>query len=204
MYVTNDRSDLILSLVDKKDSIDVVTDLGSNDGATLLGLYYNDSIGATKYHGVDCFIPVSNDSNVSFHICDLNGKLLEIQDILETSDLILLLDVLEHLHEPEEFLDRLSQTIKLGSQLVITVPNASSLRMLYAWLKRDFPREKIGYFDQTHRSWFTVKSLLRIITPKFHYKKVGYIYSKNLIIRLLQKLIPARLSSQFFVLLTVK
>jgi|SaaInlStandDraft_5_1057022.scaffolds.fasta_scaffold07949_3 2-polyprenyl-3-methyl-5-hydroxy-6-metoxy-1,4-benzoquinol methylase len=206
MYIKNDRSELILSLIDKSVNIRTVVDLGCNDGATLSGLNFNKSLSAIDYHGIDYEITPSviNNNEISFHICDLNGELLEIKDLLKTSDLTLLLDVLEHLHKPEQFLERLSQIIKPSSQLVITVPNASSIRMLYAWLKKDFPRNDIGYFDRTHCSWFTTKSLSNITLSKFNYKKIGYIYSKNPVIKLLQKSFPARLASQFFILLTVR
>ena len=38
MYLTNDRSELIASLLDKNINIRNIVDLGCNDGATLLGL----------------------------------------------------------------------------------------------------------------------------------------------------------------------
>ena len=206
MYIANDRSELILSLIDKSVNISTMVDLGCNDGATLSGLSFNKSLGAIDYHGIDYQITPSviNNDEITFHVCDLNGDLLEIKDLLKASDLTLLLDVLEHLHKPEQFLEKLSQIIKPGAQLIITVPNASSIRMLYAWLKKDFPRNSIGYFDRTHCSWFTTKSLSSITLSKFNRKKIGYIYSKNPVIKLLQKAFPARLTSQFFVLLTAK
>ena len=206
MYIENDRSELILSLIDKSVNIRKVVDLGCNDGATLSGLNRSKSLGVIDYHGIDYPIASSviNNDKISFHVCDLNGELLEIKDLLKTSDLTLLLDVLEHLHKPEQFLEKLSQIIKPGSQLIITVPNASSIRMLYAWLKKDFPRNDIGYFDRTHCSWFTTKSLSNITLSKFNHKKIGYIYSKNLAIKILQKAFPVRLTSQFFILLTVR
>jgi hypothetical protein len=207
MYITNDRSDLILEILGNNIAgIDNITDLGCNDRATLLGLKLNGIFDSkVKFHGVDYLNSHPDISNqVYFDICDLNGTLLEIQELLKKSDLVLLLDVLEHLHKPEQFLERLSQTIKPGVQLIITVPNASSVRMLYAWLKKDFPRNDIGYFDRTHCSWFTTRSLSNIALSKFNHKKIGYIYSKKLVIKILQKAFPARLASQFFILLTKK
>jgi len=206
MYIANDRSELILSLLSRNNSISTVVDLGCNDGATLLGLSHNESLGAVDYHGVDYPTPplISGNSKILTHACDLNGSLIEIKNILKISDLILVLDVLEHLHKPEEFLDKIRQMMKCSSQLVITVPNASSVRMLYAWLKKDFPRTDAGYFDRTHCSWFTVNSLLSMTSSKFNHKKVGYIYSKKPGLKFLQKFLPARLTSQFFILMTVK
>jgi len=206
MYIPNDRSELILSLIDESINISTVVDLGCNDGATLSGLNFSKSLNLIDCHGVDYEIPssINNNDEIHFHTCDLNGELLEIKDLLKVSDLTLLLDVLEHLYKPEQFLEKLSRVIKPGSQFIITVPNASSIRMLYAWLKKDFPRNDMGFFDRTHCSWFTEKSLSSITLSKFNHKKIGYIYSKNPAIKLLQKISPVRLASQFFILLTAK
>ena len=189
MYITNDRSDLILSLIDKKFNINTVVDLGCYDEATLLGLKNSKVLNAKHYYGVDYKIAssMSNNETISFYNCDLNGNLSKIKMILEKADLILLLDVLEHLYEPEVFLEKLVNIIKPKSTLIITVPNASSIRMLYAWFKKDFPRNELGYFDRTHRSWFTLKSLLKITLLKLHSKKLGYVYSKKPLIKYSQK-----------------
>jgi 2-polyprenyl-3-methyl-5-hydroxy-6-metoxy-1,4-benzoquinol methylase len=204
MYLTNDRSDLILSIIDKNNNIQNVVDLGCNDGATLNGLKNDKSFNAKFYYGVDYspHILKKEIEGISFHNCDLNDDLSTIKDILYQSNLILLLDVLEHLYDPELFLKKLNKYIQPGSQILITVPNASSLRLLFAWLKKDFPREKIGYFDKTHRSWFTKKTLLNMILNDFKFNKFGYIYSKKKIIKTLQKILPSRLTSQLFVLIT--
>lgn len=204
MYITNDRSELILSIIDKNKNIQNVVDLGCNDGATLNGLKNDKSFNAKFYYGVDYspHILKKEIEGIRFYNCDLNADLSTIKDILYESNLILLLDVLEHLYDPELFLKKLNKHIQPGSQILITAPNASSLRLLFAWLKKDFPREKIGYFDKTHRSWFTKKTLLNMILNDFKFNKFGYIYSKKKKIKTLQKILPSRLTSQLFVLIT--
>ena len=102
-------------------------------------------------------------SIVSYIKCDLNTDLSELKNILVKTDLFLLLDVLEHLYNPEKFLIDIQKLMKPRSMMVISVPNASSVRKLHAWLVNDFPREDIGYFDRTHRSWFTTKSIKKLL-----------------------------------------
>ena len=92
--------------------------------------------------------------------------------------------------------------MKKNAQILISIPNASSARKLIAWLKNDFPRDDIGYFDRTHRSWFTTKSIKKIIPKGIYVESIGYIYSKKTIFKLLQKIIPSRLTSQFYVKLS--
>ena len=111
MYITNDRSDLILSIIDKNKNIQNVVDLGCNDGATLNGLKNDKSFNAKFYYGVDYspHILKKKIEGISFLNCDLNGNLSPIKDILYKSRLILLLDVLEHLYHPELFLKKLNK-----------------------------------------------------------------------------------------------
>ena len=99
MYIKNDRSELVLSLLNNLSVIKVVTDLGCMDGATLNGM-------ATKmqpnvsYFGVDHAIkPTQQETNVvSFKEYDLNTDLSGLENICVKTDLFLLLDVLEHLY----------------------------------------------------------------------------------------------------------
>ena len=205
MYIKNDRSELIFSLLDDFSDINVVTDLGCMDEATLNGMA-SEMPSGISYFGVD------NDSSsfeynhdvVSYIKCDLNTDLSELKNILVKTDLFLLLDVLEHLYNPEKFLIDIQKLMKPRSMMVISVPNASSVRKLHAWLVNDFPREDIGYFDRTHRSWFTPKSLQKITPEDLHVDKVRYLYSKKIILSFLQRLLPSRLTSQFFIKLTKK
>ena len=205
MYIKNDRSELIFSLLDDISGIKVITDLGCMDGATLNGMASKMPLDV-DYFGVD-HVNSSFDPNsdvVSYKECDLNSNLSELQNILMKTDLLLLLDVLEHLYNPEKFLSDIQKLMKPRSTMVITVPNASSVRKLYAWLINDFPREDIGYFDRTHRSWFTPKSLQKITPEDFYVNKTGYIYSKKVAFSFFQKLLPSRFTSQFFIKITKK
>ena len=200
MYITNNRTELVLSLYKKLIHMKVITDLGCMDGATLDGISSAVNSKITCY-GVDYSIPprLTNSNNFTFIKCDLNLDLDEIKNIINESDLILILDVLEHLHNPETFLEKISKMMKKNAQILISIPNASSVRKLVAWLKNDFPRDDIGYFDRTHRSWFTTKSIEKIIPKGVYVESIGYIYSKKTFFKLLQKITPSRLTSQFYI-----
>ena len=168
MYITNNRTELVLSLYKKLIHMKVITDLGCMDGATLDGISSAVNSKITCY-GVDYSIPpkLTNSNNFTFIKCDLNLDLDKIKNIIKESDLILILDVLEHLHDPEIFLEKIGKVMKKNAQILISIPNASSARKLIAWLKNDFPRDDIGYFDRTHRSWFTTKSIKKIFPKEF-------------------------------------
>lgn len=200
MYITNNRTELVLSLYNEFTHMKVITDLGCMDGATLDGLS-STVTSKINYYGIDYSVPPKfiNPNSFTFIKCDLNLDLDEIKNIINESDLILILDVLEHLHNPETFLEKISKMMKKNAQILISIPNASSVRKLVAWLKNDFPRDDIGYFDRTHRSWFTTKSIEKIIPKGVYVESIGYIYSKKTFFKLLQKITPSRLTSQFYI-----
>lgn len=202
-YLPNDRSELILSIIDNIPKLFQVVDLGCNDGSTLLGMARNKNLRHVKYTGVDLIFPKKkiHKDEINFIKCDLNNNIFEIKKIIETADLVLLLDVLEHLHDPEIFLENLSVFMKKNAQLIIIVPNAASIRMIFSLFMNEFPRNKIGFFDSTHRSWFTTNSLKKLVPAKFNVNKLGYIYSKKIIYKILQKIFPTTLSSQFYILI---
>lgn len=78
-------------------------------------------------------------------------------------DLILCLDVLEHLPYPEDALRRLVPLLSSEGRFVVSLPNmryAGSLKKLI-W-EADWPRETSGVFDGTHLRWFTAKSARRL------------------------------------------
>lgn len=206
MYIRNDRSDLIIEIIKGNKPSHKIVDLGCNDGATLIGLKSSGLLDASvEYHGVD-YADISDveQGEISFHISDLNGDLLDIKSLLESSNLILLLDVLEHLFSPEEFMFRLSKILSKNTEIIISVPNAASVRLFMAWIKKDFPRDDIGYFDRTHRSWFTKNTLTNLLIGEYKILGVSYIYSKNEFFKIIQKINPSRLTSQFYFHLSLK
>ena len=110
------------------------------------------------------------------------------------------LDTLEHLLNPINFIKNLSSFQKKGSHLVVSCPNFKSIRMLIAYVKGQLPKEKYGYFDETHLHWFTEVQLKNILMDNgFNIKKIKFIYSKNKLLNFIQKLFPSRLTIQFLI-----
>jgi 2-polyprenyl-3-methyl-5-hydroxy-6-metoxy-1,4-benzoquinol methylase len=84
-------------------------------------------------------------------------------------DVVLLLDVLEHLADPEDFLVHLrndsatSQTAPKLPRLVITTPNIAFLSLRLTLLLGRFNYGERGILDITHRRLFTRASLLSML-----------------------------------------
>jgi glycosyltransferase involved in cell wall biosynthesis len=77
---------------------------------------------------------------------------------------ILLLDVIEHLHNPELFLQRLRRQFTHETKtLIITTPNIAFLPERLMLLFGQFNYGKTGILDVTHTRLFTFRSLKRLL-----------------------------------------
>jgi len=178
-------------------SIKHVIEFGSSYGDTLEQIRVNKEI--SNLIGFDLQKPVSN--NILFFKEDLNLiSLNKYSSEIKKTDLLLFLDTLEHLLNPIQFLKDLALMQKKGSFLVISCPNFKSVRMFIAYIKGQLPKEKYGYFDETHLHWFTEAQLKNILQDLgYKIKKIKFIYSKNKLLRLVQKIFPSRLTIQFLI-----
>jgi glycosyltransferase involved in cell wall biosynthesis len=90
------------------------------------------------------------------------------------SDRILLLDVIEHLREPEVFLDRLRAKVDWSPKtLVLTTPNIAFAAQRLMLLFGQFNYGKAGILDRTHRRLFTFRSIQRLLVDAgFRIKEV--------------------------------
>ena len=174
-----------------------VIEFGSSYGETLEDIGVKNKI--KNLIGFDLQKP--QGSKITFYKEDLNQiNIKKYNKQLKDGDLFLFLDTLEHLLNPIGFINNLASIQKKGSYLVISCPNFKSIRMLFAYIKGELPKEKYGYFDETHLHWFTEVQLKNIlINNGFKIKKIKFIYSKNKLLNFIQKLFPSRLTIQFLI-----
>jgi SAM-dependent methyltransferase len=113
-------------------------------------------------HGVANLEPVEAPGLAGFtrHDLDDGPPAVDLADF----DVVLLLDVLEHLHSPEAFLAAL-QRLPGASQpaILISVPNIAFLPLRLRLLAGGFEYGREGILDLTHRRLFTVRSLRRLL-----------------------------------------
>ena len=83
---------------------------------------------------------------------------------LNTYDLILLLDVLEHLSDPTATLQRLSKLLQPGGKVIVSVPNIAhwsvSIPLLF---QRRFRYEDAGILDRTHLKFFVEDTAIQLL-----------------------------------------
>ena len=138
----------------------VVLDLGCNDG----------SLGNKLILENQCYVIGSDfsDRNIKhklseFQICDLNLKLPNID--YNKLDYIIILDVIEHLKNPEKFMENLYNKILYNEKIkiLISTPNISFFMIRIMLLFGFFNYGKKGILDKTHTRLFTFSTFKRLI-----------------------------------------
>jgi SAM-dependent methyltransferase len=79
-------------------------------------------------------------------------------------DLVLLLDVLEHMMDPSSFLNTLAEKVKPGGKLLISVPNVAHWAIRLMLLAGYFEYMERGPLDKTHFRFFTRRGLHKLIS----------------------------------------
>ncbi len=83
------------------------------------------------------------------------GNISECRSRLKKYDLVLLLDVLEHLLDPVDVLQNVRQLLEPGGHVVVSVPNIAHLSVtIPLLLQRRFTYQDSGILDRTHLRFF--------------------------------------------------
>lgn len=147
-----------LSLVSDGETI---VDAGCGEGYIAHALHSRGCI----VHGIDSCTPTDLAPFASFTRINLNQEAGWKKIWPKTNyDVILLLDIVEKLENPEEFMENIFQHIK-GShtRIIITTPNIAFVIMRIMLLLGRFEYGNHGILDRTHKRLFTFFSLRRLI-----------------------------------------
>lgn len=94
---------------------------------------------------------------------DAAGIALEAEIAPGTLDLVLCLDVLEHMPDPWDIVRRLSPLIAPGGRLIVSVPNIRNLKFIWRLLTEgDFHYREAGLLDRTHLRFFVRSSAVEL------------------------------------------
>jgi len=107
--------------------------------------------------GVDLHPSNPNFALDAFYQCDLNRGLPPLR--LDNFDYILLLDVIEHLAEPELFMELLRDALKFSPhvKLIVSTGNIGFFITRFALLLGQFNYGSRGILDITHTRLFNVR-----------------------------------------------
>ena len=134
-----------------------VLDLGAGPGAFSFAVADK----AVAVDTADLYPPEIHDPRVTSHVVDLN-KSLSLP--MRNYDQILMLDVIEHLADPERFMDELSLALGPRSrELILTTPNVAFIATRLMLLMGQFNYGGTGILDRTHTRLFTFRSLRTLL-----------------------------------------
>jgi 2-polyprenyl-3-methyl-5-hydroxy-6-metoxy-1,4-benzoquinol methylase len=103
------------------------------------------------------------------HVWQLNVETDSLDDISTKYDVILMIDVIEHLVNPEIALRNIATLLKPDGRLIFSVPNMAHVSVRMELLRGNFNYTKTGLLDDTHLHFYTETSLRRVITNA-HYE----------------------------------
>jgi 2-polyprenyl-3-methyl-5-hydroxy-6-metoxy-1,4-benzoquinol methylase len=137
-----------------------VLDIGAGPGGVAQELVdRGHRVGVVDQHAPDP--AVLRSSSVEVQVADLDEP---VALDLEGWDVLLLLDVIEHLARPEEFLERLrAQLTNDTKQVVLTTPNVAFIVTRLALLLGQFNYGRSGILDRTHTRLFTFRTLRHLL-----------------------------------------
>ncbi|WKV08525.2 methyltransferase domain-containing protein [Thermoanaerobacterium sp. CMT5567-10] len=84
-------------------------------------------------------------------------------DLEDIFDFVICADVLEHLKQPTEALEFIVSKLKLGGQVLISIPNIAHMDIILNLLEGKFNYSELGILDNTHLRFFTKKSFIEWI-----------------------------------------
>ena len=159
-YFSNPRFDILPLLPDK---VDKVLEVGCGHGATLEWLKVIRN--SKKVVGVELF---PDAALIAYDKLDMviqgNIETIELPFEPDEFDMILCLDVLEHLVDPWAVIKRLTVLIKPGGSLISSIPNVKHHSVMLPLLfdgKWDYVQA--GVLDKTHIRFFTRKTAIELV-----------------------------------------
>ena len=96
---------------------------------------------------------------------------LDIPNIFKsvTFDVILFVDVLEHLKDPAEILRKVFILLKDNGYVLASIPNIAHASVIIELIKGDFRYRPLGLLDDTHIHFFTKRSIYEL------FEKSGFV-----------------------------
>ena len=148
--------------------VESVLEVGCGTGATLRWLKEHSPVGHTT--GIELFESAAQSARPYVdRLIVGDAERLVAAGVLasEEFDLILCLDVLEHMIDPWEFVSRITRTLKPGGTLIASIPNVRHLSVIADLVARGrWDYRSAGILDRTHLRFFTLSTAKDLLSSK--------------------------------------
>ncbi|MBN1911577.1 MAG: methyltransferase domain-containing protein [Pirellulales bacterium] len=138
-----------------------VLEIGCAAGATARAL--REVVSVEHYVGIDVSaeaIELARASIDETHVADLDATTSgELGLKPDDFDLLLALDVLEHLRNPWDVLADLAQCVRPGGHAVLSLPNIQNVAILQDLVRGRWTYQSAGLLDATHLRFFTLREI---------------------------------------------
>ena len=143
---------------------ETVFEIGCGSGSTLAWL--KDTGRAKKVIGIEVSEAAASEARTCVDevvVTDIELDNSVLTGYRGQGDVVLLLDVLEHLHDPCASLRQIKQMVKPGGLIIASIPNIRSIKVLFPLVfLGEFEYADSGILDRTHLVFFTKKSVLQL------------------------------------------
>lgn len=136
----------------------IVLDIGCHTGE--LGLFLRNK--AVSYYGIDIdknLIKVAKEKRLNVKYCDLDCNEIPFR---KKFDYIILLDIIEHLHNPKLAIKKIKSHSKVNTKFLISLPNdfhiLNKVRFLFG-----LPIYPDPFWEHTHLHTFTKKDRKSVV-----------------------------------------
>jgi 2-polyprenyl-3-methyl-5-hydroxy-6-metoxy-1,4-benzoquinol methylase len=165
-YYRFNRNDVLNMLVQQGTRAERVLELGCAAGE--IGRQLKQTLGATYYAGIDSHADAVQKARGildQVYLADIEQSSAAELGLKERDfDLLVALDVLEHLRDPWTVLTDLVRFLKPGGQAVFSIPNVQNITVLSNLAAGKWTYESAGLLDATHLRFFTLDSMVPLIT----------------------------------------
>jgi 2-polyprenyl-3-methyl-5-hydroxy-6-metoxy-1,4-benzoquinol methylase len=178
-----------------------VLDIGCGDGELAARL----AAEGHEVFGIDALeAPAHREALAGYGQADLARGLDGVPAADRLFDTILMLDVLEHLAEPEQILADARARLAPGGVAIVSLPNVANITVRLALLRGRFPYADRGILDRSHMRFFT-RSSARALLSRCGFEVVEQtdaVMPVELLLGLSDRRTPARITNRVLRTLT--
>ncbi len=160
-YYEFSRPEVINEIVRLNLGTDRILELGCSTGATASAI--RDRVPCSYYEGLELSQEAANQAIPRLHkvqAVNIEQASLEELQLSPTSfDLLVGLDIFEHLYDPWETLAKFVQCLKPGGHFIGSIPNVQNITILQGLVHGQWNYETAGLLDATHLRFFTYSTI---------------------------------------------